>query len=197
MKRKNALSADFSSQSRESLGSLQSLLLDWSARWRLLPLLMLRILLILLTCSNAVAIMPSSKPAMQPVLLSTDAEALADPAAQPFTSCAARRSSWSIYPPDAPPAYLRAVHVLIVAGICWLHIAYMRLPLVHVWLGQPITSCLKDLTTRCSLHFCKMHSFNCEFACLQFGTTFSGTLIMSAMLVTIIATVYADRLFSV
>ena len=95
------------------------------------------------------------------------------------------------YPPGSRPAYLRAVHVVIVAGICWLHIAYMRLP---AWLGQPITCCLKDLTTRCSLHFCKMHGFNCEFACRIIGTIIPGAAIISAVSATIFIFVYVPAI---
>ena len=151
---------------------------------------MLRILIVLLASSDALAITPSSKPALQPVsmhkriqtlLHSPSRSALADVLHGP-------------YPPDAPPAYLRAVHVLIVAGLCWLHIAYMRLP---EWLGQPITSCLKDLTTRCSLHFCEMHGFNCEFACRIIGTLMPGAAIIGAISSTILFFVYVPAILFV
>merc|ERR1712185_497816 len=107
---------------------------------------MLRILIVLLASSDALAIMPSSKPALQPVSMHKRIQTLLH---NPSRSALADVLHGP-YPPDAPPAYKRAVYLLVVVGIYWMHIMYMRLP---ERLGQPITSCLKDLTTRCSLHF--------------------------------------------
>ena len=87
--------------------------------------------------------------------------------------------------------YTRAVHLLIVVGICLMHMMYMRLP---EWIGQPINSCLKALTTRCSLHFCKMHGFNCEFACVIMGTLMPGAAIISAIRSTIFLSVYVPAI---
>ena len=136
---------------------------------------------------NALAIRPSSKPALQPVSMQKRLQTLLH---RPSRSALADVLHGP-YPPDAPPAYLRAVHVLIVAGLCWLHIAYMRLP---EWLGQPITSCLKDLTTRCSLHFCEMRGFNCEFACRIIGTLMPGAAIISAISMTFLFFVYVPAI---
>ena len=144
---------------------------------------MLRILIVLLASSDALAIMPSSKPALQPVSMHTRIQTLLH---SPSRSALADVLHGP-YPPDAPPAYLRAVHVLIVAGICWLHIAYMRLP---EWLGQPIASCLKDLTTRCSLHFCKMHGLDCEHACKTVGTLFPSAFIATFIMHAIASLVF-------
>ena len=148
---------------------------------------MLRILSVLLACSNAICIELSSKPVLQPVSMQKRLQTL--------LHCPSRSALADVlhgpYLPDAPPAYLRAVWVLIVASICWLHIAYMRLPL---WIGQPITSCLKDLTTRYSMHFCKMRSFNCEFACAIFGTAMPTGFIMGAIIGTIIGFVYVPAI---
>ena len=148
---------------------------------------MLRILLVVLACSNALAVTPSSTPVMQPLSMQKRLQTL--------LHCPSRSALADVlhgpYLPDAPPAYLRAVWVLIVASICWLHIAYMCLPL---WIGQPITSCLKDLTTRCSMHFCKMRSFNCEFACGMFGTAMPAGFIMGAIIATIVGFVYVPAI---
>ena len=148
---------------------------------------MLRILIVLLASSDALAIMPSSKPALQPVSMHKRIQTLLhDPSRSALADVL-----HGPYPPDAQPAYKRVVHLLIVVGIYWMHMMYMRLP---EWLGQPITSCLKDLTTRCSLHICKMHGFNCEFACRIIGTLMPGAFIISAISTTIFVFVYVPAI---
>ena len=82
---------------------------------------MLRILIVLLASSDALAIMPSSKPALQPVsmhkriqtlLHSPSRSALADVLHGP-------------YPPDACPAYQRVVHGALVVAILWRFSKYL------------------------------------------------------------------------
>ena len=90
---------------------------------------MLRILIVLLASSDALAIMPSSKPALQPVSMHKRIQSLLH---NPSRSALADVLHGP-YPPDALPAYKRAVHLLIVGFICWMHMMYMRLP---EWLGH-------------------------------------------------------------
>jgi hypothetical protein len=123
---------------------------------------MLRILLAFLACSNALAATPSSTPAMQPLSMQKRLQTL--------LHCPSRSALADVlhgpYPPGARPAYLRAVHLLIVFGTI-----YMHLKLLAGYLANSLykSSFMKDLATRCSLHFCKMQSLGCEHACLIFS----------------------------
>ena len=85
---------------------------------------MLRVLLFLLACAGAAAVIPSSKPVLQPasmqkrilnLLQSSSRSALADVLHGP-------------YPPEARPAYQRAVQVTLIVAACYLIIARSAIP---------------------------------------------------------------------
>ena len=133
---------------------------------------MLRILLVLLACSNALAATPSSTPVMQPLSMQKRLQTL--------LHCPSRSALADVlhgpYPPDARPAYLRAVHLLMVFGTIYMH-------LLASSLADSLykSSFMKDLATRCSLHFCKMQSLGCEHACLILGRAIPSACIMGAI----------------
>ena len=104
---------------------------------------MLRILLVLLACSKAFATKPSSKPAMQPVSMQKRLQTLLH---HPSRSALADVLHGP-YPPDARPAYKRAVHGLIVVGMFWVHM--MPLYSSTCLSSQLESPYFKDLLTRC------------------------------------------------
>ena len=79
---------------------------------------MLRILLVRLACSNTLAATPSSKPVMQPLSMQKGLQTLLH-----CPSCSALLVDvlHGPYPLGARPAYLRAVHLLIVVVTLWCH----------------------------------------------------------------------------
>jgi hypothetical protein len=107
---------------------------------------MLRNLLIVLACSSALALKSSSQPALQPASMQKRLHTLLH---RPSRSALADVLHGP-YPPDAFPAYLRAVPVLIVVGMMT----------TFFWsLFSRLVLAFKDLTTRCSLNvefdFCR------------------------------------------
>jgi len=106
---------------------------------------------------------------------SIDAEALADLTALPRSRSALADVLHGPYPPDARPAYLRAVHLLIVFGTIYMHLKLLDANSLYK------SSFMKDLATRCSLHFCKMQSLGCEHACLIFGQAIPSAFIVGAI----------------
>ena len=85
---------------------------------------MLRVLLFLLACAGAAAVLPSSKPVLQPasmqmriqnLLHNPSRSALADVLHGP-------------YPPEARPAYQRAVQVTLIVAACYLIIVRSAIP---------------------------------------------------------------------
>jgi len=141
---------------------------------------MLRNLLILLACSSALALTPSSQPVLQPasmrkrlhtLLHSPSRSALADVLHGP-------------YPPEGRPAYLQAVFVTIFA-------IGMTSPFFFSLLASlDNSSAMKYLTTRCSLHFCKMHGLDCEHACKTVGTLFPSAFIATFIIHAIASLVF-------
>ena len=135
---------------------------------------MLRILLAFLACSNALAATPSSKTVMQSLSMKKRVQTL--------LHCPSRSALADVlhgpYPPDARPAYLRAVHLLIVFGTIYMHLKLLAGSLAN---SLYKSSFMKDLATRCSLHFCKMQSLGCEHACLIFGQAIPSAFIVGAI----------------
>jgi hypothetical protein len=133
---------------------------------------MLRILLDFLACSNALAATPSSTPVMQPLSMQKRLQTL--------LHCPSRSALADVLhgPPDACPAYLRAVHLLIVFGTIYMHLKLLAGSLEN---SLYKSSFMKDLATRCSLHFCKMQSLGCEHACLIFGQAIPSASIVGAI----------------
>ena len=132
---------------------------------------MLRILLAFLACSNALAATPSSTPVMQPLSMQKRLQTL--------LHCPSRSALADVlhgpYPSDARPAYLRAVHLLIVFGTIYMHLKLLDANSLYK------SSFMKDLATRCSLHFCKMQSLGCEHACLIVGQAIPSAFIVGAI----------------
>ena len=101
---------------------------------------MLRMLLVFLACSNALATTPSSTPVMQPLSMQKRLQTL--------LHCPSRSALVDVhhgpYPPDARPAYLRAVHLLIVFGTIYMHFKLVSS------LGEMLykSSFMKDLAAR-------------------------------------------------
>ena len=137
---------------------------------------MLRILLAFLACSNALAATPSSTRVMQPLSMQKRLQTL--------LHCPSRSALADVlhgpYPPDARPAYLRAVHLVIVFGAIMMHFK-----LLFESLGAALykSSFMKGLATRCSLRFCKMHGldWDCERACLFLGNAIPTGMITGAI----------------
>jgi hypothetical protein len=125
---------------------------------------MLRILLVLLACSNANALTtkPSSTPALQPASMHERVQNLLH---YPASRSALIDVLHGPYPANGRPAYQRLAHGLLVIIICWLHMKHLLAslpPLFHVF---PF---LKEEMTRCK-QFCGEFSeydrcvYDCKF----------------------------------
>ena len=93
-----------------------------------LPTLMLRVLLFLLACASAASVRPSSKPVLQPASMQKRIQTLLQ---SPSRSALADVLNGP-YPPEARPAYQRAVLVTLIVAASYLIIPRSAIPR---WVG--------------------------------------------------------------